>query len=103
MDELPASRSTNVAVVGEAALDPTINQAIRSAISKSIGSLTGNLTQVVESSLTQIFSDANDATVEQAVKKARRENNICNRKENQQQLDHELQVLEKLMILLRWL
>ena len=53
MDELPASRSTDAAVVGVAALDPSINQAIRSAISRSIGSLTGNLTQVVKSRLTQ--------------------------------------------------
>jgi len=38
-------------------------------------------------SFAQGFSQENGATVEQAVKKARRENYTCKRKGNQQQLD----------------
>ena len=41
------------------------------------------------------FSEENGATVEQAVKKARRESYTRKRKGNQQQLDHELEVLDK--------
>ena len=68
-------------------IDPAISEAIRS-----------NLTQVIESrldSFRQRFSEENGATVEQALKKARRENYSCKRKENQQQLDLELEVLDK--------
>ncbi|CAH3149781.1 unnamed protein product, partial [Porites lobata] len=41
------------------------------------------------------FSEENSSTVEQAVKKARRESYTCKRKGNQQQLDHAVQVLDK--------
>ena len=51
--------------------------------------MTENLTQVVESRLrTQSFSETNGAIVEKTVEKACRENSTCNRKWNQQQLNH---------------
>ena len=65
----------------------------------STGYLTENLTQIVESRLTsfaQSFSESNCASVEQAVKKVRRENYTCVWKENQWQLGHEFHVLDKL-------
>ena len=42
-----------------------------------------------------VFPKKNGATVEQAVRKARCENYTCKRKGNQQQLDHELKMLDK--------
>ena len=61
--------------------------------------LTGiHLTQVIEDRLSGFakrFSEGNSATVEQAVKKARCENYTCEKKGNQHQLDHALQVLDK--------
>ena len=80
-------------------VDPSIGAAIQAAVTRSIGSLTDNLTQVIESRLTDFakrFSEENSSSVEQAVKKARREQYTCKRKGNQQQLDHSLQVLDKL-------
>ena len=80
-------------------VDPSIGAAIQAAVTRSIGSLTDNLTQVIESRLTDFakrFSGENSSSVEQAVKKARREQYTCKRKGNQQQLDHSLQVLDKL-------
>ncbi|XP_073253265.1 uncharacterized protein [Porites lutea] len=80
-------------------VDPSIGAAIQAAVTRSIGSLTDNLTQVIESRLTDFakrFSEENSSSVEQAVKKARREQYTCKRKDNQQQLDHSLQVLDKL-------
>ena len=80
-------------------LDPSIGAAIQAAVTRFIGSLTDNLTQVIESRLTDFakrFSEENSSSVEQAVKKARREQYTCKRKGNQQQLDHSLQVLDKL-------
>ena len=93
-DETRARSSQNVAV-----LDPSVGAAIQSAVSESIGSLTDNLTRVIESRLSDFakrFSEENSSSVEQAVKKARREQYTCKRKGNQQQLDHSLQVLDKL-------
>ena len=63
-----------------------------------MGSLADNLTQVIESWLSNFakrFSKENSSSVEQAVKRARREHYTCKRKGNQQ-LDHSLQVLDKL-------
>ena len=80
-------------------VDSSIGAAIQAAVTRSIGSLTDNLTQVIESRLTDFakrFSEENSSSVEQAVKKARREQYTCKRKDNQQQLDHSLQVLDKL-------
>ena len=79
-------------------LEPTISASIQSAVSRSISSLTDNLTQVIESRLADFskrFSEENISNVEQAVKRARRENYTCKRKGNQQQLDHAFQVLDK--------
>ena len=42
------------------------------------------------------FSEENSSSVEQAVKRARCEQYTCKRKGNQQQLDHSLQVMDKL-------
>ena len=92
------SLSLDAADVGVAVMDPAISEAIKSTVDSSIGLLSDNLTEVIESrlgSFAQCCSEENGATVEQAVKKARRENYTCKRKGNQQQLDHELEVLDK--------
>ena len=81
------------------ALDPSTGAAIQSTVSESISCLTDNLAPVIESRLsdfTKRFSGENSSSVEQAVKKALREQYTCKRKGNQQQLDHSLQVLDKL-------
>ena len=60
-----------------AAISPSMNQLIKSSVAESIGVLTDNLTQVIGDRLggfTKQFSEENSSTVEQAVKKARREN-----------------------------
>ena len=60
-----------------AAISPSINQLIKSSVAESIGVLTDNLTQVIGDRLggfAKPFSEENSSTVEQAVKKARREN-----------------------------
>lgn len=49
MDEVLASRFTDVAEDGIPVLDPSANQAIRSAFTTSAGYLTEILTQIVES------------------------------------------------------
>ena len=93
-EETRASGGSNVGV-----LDPSIGAGIQSTVSESISCLTDNLTQVLESRLRDFakrFSEENSSSVEQAVKKARREQYTCKRKGNQQQLDHSLQVLDKL-------
>ena len=80
-------------------LDPSVGAAIQSAVSESMGSLADNLTHVIESRLSDFatrFSEENSSSVEQAVKRARREHYTCKRKGNQQQLDHSLQVLDRL-------
>ena len=84
--------------VGLAVMDPAISEAIKSTVDASVGRLTDSVTEVIEArlgSFAQRFSEENGATVEQAVKKARRESYTCKRKGNQQQLDHELEVLDK--------
>ena len=66
--------------------------------SLSVRALTDNLTQVNEDRLggfAKRFSEENNSTVEQAVKRARRESCTCKRKGNQQQLGHAVQVLDK--------
>ena len=88
-----------MADVGSTEMNPAISEAIKSTVEASVGRLTDSLTEVIEArlgSFAQRFSQENGATVEQAVKKARRENYTCIRKGNQQQLDHELEVLDKL-------
>ena len=90
--------SSGAADVSISSIDPTISEAIRSTVTASIGGLADSLAEVIESrldSFQQRFSEENGATVEQAVKKARRENYTCKREGNQQQLDHELEVLDK--------
>ena len=80
------------------AIGSPITQLITSSVAESIGALTDNLTQVIEDRLggfAQRFSEENSSSVEQAVKKARRESYTCKRKGNQQQLDHAVQVLDK--------
>ena len=84
--------------VGLAVMDPAISEAIKSTVDASVGRLTDSLTEVIEArlgSFAQRFSEENGATVEQAVKKARHESYTCKRKGNQQQLDRELEVLDK--------
>ena len=80
-------------------LDPPVGAVIESAVSESMGSLTDNLTKVIESRLSDFakrFSEENSSSVEQAVNRARREQYTCKREGNQQQLDHSLQVMDKL-------
>ena len=80
------------------AISPSVAGLIKTSVAESIGALTDNLTQVIEDRLggfAKRFSEENSSTVEQAVKKARRESYTCKRKGNQQQLDHAVQVLEK--------
>ena len=80
-------------------LDPSVGAATQSAVSESMGSLADNLTQVIESRLSNFakrFSEENSSSVEQAVKRAQHEHYTCKRKGNQQQLDYSLQVLDKL-------
>ena len=58
-------------------LDPSVGAAIQSAVSESMDSLTDNLTKVIESRLSDFakrFSEENSSSVEQAVKRARRNN-----------------------------
>ena len=79
-------------------LDPPVGAVIQSAVSESMGSLTDNLTKVIESRLSDFakrFSEENSFSVEQAVNRARREQYTCKREGNQQQLDHSLQVMDK--------
>ena len=57
-------------------LDPPVGAVIESAVSESMGSLTDNLTKVIESRLSDFakrFSEENSFSVEQAVNRARRE------------------------------
>ena len=78
--------------VSGTAISPSITGLIKSSVAES------NLTQVIEDRLggfAKRFSEENSSTVEQAVKKARRESYTCKRKGNQQQLDHAVQVLDK--------
>ena len=80
------------------AISPSITGLIKSSVAESIVALTDSLTQVIEDRLVGFakrFSEENSSTVEQAVKKARRESYTCKRKGNQQQLDHAVQVLDK--------
>lgn len=77
-------------------VDPAISKAIKSTVVASIDRLSRNLTEVIEcrlGSFAKRFSKQNGATVDQTVKKAGRESYTCKRKGNQQQLDHELEVL----------
>ena len=78
-EETRARGASNVGV-----LDPSVGAAIQSIVSESISSLTDNLTQVIESRLSDFakrFSEQNSSSVEQAVKKARREQYTCKGKE----------------------
>ena len=89
-EEIGARSSRNDRV-----LDHSVGAAILSAVSESMGSLADNLTQVFESRLSDFakrFSEENSSSVEQAVKRARRDHYTCKRKGNQQQFDHSLQV-----------
>ena len=80
------------------AISPSITGLIKSSVAESIGAVTDNLTQVIEDHLgcfVKRFSE-NSSTVDQAIKKVRRQSYTCKRKGNQQQLDHAVQVLDKL-------
>ena len=79
-------------------ISPAVAGLIKASVAECIGTLTDNLTQVTEDRLggfAKRFSEENSSTVEQAVKKGRRESYTCKRKGNQQQLDHAVQVLNK--------
>ena len=93
--------SVSIGIVNDdsgTAISPYITWLIKGSVAESIGALTDNITQVIEDRLggfAKRFSEENSSTVEQAVKKACRESYTCKRKENQQQLDHAVQVLDK--------
>lgn len=73
--------------------------AIQSAIQIAMQSSMDNFSKVIEDKFqefAQKFSEENTNTLEKAVLKAKRETFTCKRKGNQQQLDHSLQVLEKI-------
>ena len=92
------SLSLDVADVAVAVMNPVISEAMKSTVDASIGGLSTDLMEEVESrlgSFAQCFSEENGATVEQAVKEAHCENSTCQRKGNWQQLDHKLEVLDK--------
>ena len=81
------SLSLDVADVAVAVMDPAISEAIKSTVDASIGGLSNNLMEEVESrlgSFAQCFSEKNGATVDQAVIEAHRhcENYTCKRKGN---------------------
>ena len=73
-------------------LDPSVGAVKQSAVSGSMGSITDNLTKVIESRLSDFakrFSEENtllvwygSSSVEQTVKRARREQYTCKRKGN---------------------
>ena len=74
-EEIGARSSRN-----DGGLDPSVCAAIHSAVSESMGSLADNLTQVIESRLSDFakrFSPENSSSVEQAVKRAWREHYTC--------------------------
>ena len=77
-EEIGAHSSRNDGV-----LDPSVEAAIQSAVSESMSYLADNLTQVIGSQLSGFakrFSKENSSSVEQAVKRARREHYTCKRK-----------------------
>ena len=79
-EEIGARSSRN-----DGGLDPSVGAAIQSVVSESMGSLADNLTQVIEYRLSvfaKLFSEENSSSVEQAVKRARREHYTCKRKGN---------------------
>ena len=79
------SLSLDAVDIGVAVIDPAISEAIKSTVDSSIGLLSDNLTEVIESrlgSFAQCFSEENGITVEQAVKEAHCENSTCQRKGN---------------------
>ena len=82
MDELLASRFTNTAEDGVAILDTlrSIHYSSNQICYFDVDRFTNRKLNVVESRLTrsaQSFSESNGAAVDQAVKKARRENHAC--------------------------
>ena len=79
------SLSLDVADVAVAVMNPVISEVTKSTVDASIGGLSTDLMEEVESrlgSFAQCFSEENGATVEQAVKEAHCENSTCQRKGN---------------------
>ena len=69
-----------------AAISPSINELIQSFVAECIGALADNLSQIIDDRLlgfARRFLEENGSTVEQAVKRARRESYTCKRKGNQ--------------------
>ena len=84
MNDSKETRALPIRNVG--VLDPSISAALQSAVSESIGSLSDNLTQDIESRLGDFAnpsSKENSSSVVQAGKKALREQYSCKRKGNQ--------------------
>ena len=99
--ELEQGSSVSTVTVNDdsgTAISPSITRLIKDSVAESIGALTDGITQAIEDRLggfAKRFSEENSSTVEQAVKKARRESYTCKRKGNQQQLHHAVRVLDK--------
>lgn len=80
-------------------LDEGTAKAIDDSVRNTFRGLLSDITQVIESRLIQFASDFSDSTassMKHAVQKAKKESYTCKSKGNQQQLDHELQVLDKI-------
>ena len=89
MDELLASHLTNASEYRVAVLDPSrsIHYSSNQICYFDVDRFTNRKLNVVESRLTrsaQSFSESNSAAVDQAVKRARRENHACIWKGNYQ-------------------
>lgn len=80
-------------------VDEATSRAIDSSVKNSFLGLSSSITQVIESRLTEFASQFYDSTISsmrQAVQKAKQETYTCTSKGNQQQLHHEIRVLDKL-------
>ena len=80
-------------------LDEATAKAIDYSVRNTFRCLSSDITRVIESRLIQFASDFSDSTassIKHAVQKAKKESYTCKSKGNQQQLDHELQVLDKI-------
>lgn len=96
MDSSEETRREDVRRTTESSSGATV---IKSAIQDAMQASMSNISKVIDEkfqAFAQKFSEENTNTLEKAVLKAKRETFTCKSKGNQQQLDHSLQVLEKI-------
>ena len=94
MSEGSSNTASSASSLGEATA-----KAIDDSVRNTFRGLSSDITQVIESRLIQFASDFFDSTapsMKHALQKAKKESYTCKSKGNQQQLDHELQVLDKI-------